>query len=285
MSEEPSMEELDALDDLDQIADSSPADATEQGSEQDTEQVETPEPETEESESEVEEPAESAVKETDDEPDTEEDKTVDGVQKRINKLTAQKHEFRRQAEEANKRLAEYEQRIQNVPQNEPKLEDFDYDESAWLNAMVDYRVDQKAAQIRLETVAERQQSEQQKALQDWDRRIKETGIQDYGPVVQELTTSMQIPPAIEKAIMSDEKGPQLAYYLGKHLDVADRIVSMEPVQAAMELGRISAKLSTAVKPKLKTKAVDPAKPVKSGSKLTKTYEDMSMEELDAIDIV
>ena len=83
--------------------------------------------------------------------------------------------------------------------------------------------------------------------------------------------------------MQSEKGPQIAHYLGKHLDVADVIATASPMVAAMKLGEISAQLSNTKPTKQPSAAPDPIEPVKAGGKLNKNAEDMSMDEIYAID--
>ena len=135
-----------------------------------------------------------------------------------------------------------------------------------MNAVIEHKVQTEAEKIRSETTKQRLESEQQKAARDWQAKIEAANIPDYADVVKDFEDNFPITPAIAQAIMSDDKGPQLAYYLAKHLDKADEIISMNPVNAAMELGKISARLS-AVKPKTKTQALDPVKPIKPKAKV------------------
>lgn len=261
MSEE-EKDELDLLIEEEAEGDSSPPEQIEEEP-----QVETPETDTEDDT-----PGETETA------DTEDQEEIDGFQNRINKVTAQKHEFRLRAERAEKELEKL--RNQSTPTEAPRLEDFDYDDERYQVALIDYKVGQETARIREELRKERTQSEQQRVAREWERRVQEANIPDYGPTVQTLIDSVPLPPHIVAAVQNDEKGPELAYYLAKHLDMADRIVSMDPVSAGVELGRISARLS-AVKPKLTTKAPPPVKPVKAGGAKSKGLENMSMEDIDA----
>lgn len=49
--------------------------------------------------------------------------------------------------------------------------------------------------------------------------------------------------AVVAVIREAEDGPELAYWLGKNLDEAERIASLSPARAALELGKISARLA------------------------------------------
>lgn len=64
-----------------------------------------------------------------------------------------------------------------------------------------------------------------------------------------------------ETIMESEKGPEIAYYLASNREQAQRIRSMAPLAAAMEIGRIEAKLSLP-KPRTETKAPPPPSTVK-----------------------
>ncbi len=72
--------------------------------------------------------------------------------------------------------------------------------------------------------------------------------------------------------MQHDKGPQLAHYLGKHLDVAESI-------NLMKLGEISAQLANVKPTKQPSAAPDPIKPVKPGGSLNKSEDEKSMAEI------
>ena len=55
-----------------------------------------------------------------------------------------------------------------------------------------------------------------------------------------------------------EKGAEVAYYLGKHLDVADRLTQMNPVEAGRELYRIESMFQGQPKQESRTPAPPPS---------------------------
>jgi hypothetical protein len=67
-----------------------------------------------------------------------------------------------------------------------------------------------------------------------------------------------------QTLMQAENGPKLAYYLGKHLDVADEISRLPPTIAAMRLGEISVHLSNKNPTTKPSAAPDPINPINSG---------------------
>jgi hypothetical protein len=72
-------------------------------------------------------------------------------------------------------------------------------------------------------------------------------------------------------------GPQIAYYLGQNPEVAERLSKLSPAQAALEIGRISLRLSNPPKPK-----PEPIRPLAArNSAGPKSPDEMSMEEYAA----
>jgi len=190
----------------------------------------------------------------------------DKVQARINKITADKYAEKRRADAAQ---AELDQLRANQPAptqaatGEPKLEDFDYDESAHMAAMIDYKVNQKAAEIQQQQQQQVQAQKSQEAVNTFQQ--KATALREKAPDFDQVVASVPtLPQDTLDAVMQHEKGPELAYYLGKHLDVADEIVNMSPVSAAMKLGQISAQLSAPTQTKATSAAPDPINPISTG---------------------
>ena len=203
----------------------------------------------------------------------------DGVQKRINKITADKHAERRRAEAAEARLKELEEKQANAPTKAPSLDDpeIDYDEDKYLEARIDYGVKKAAQESRLAQKGQTAQAAREAANSNFAQRVEKVGIDDYSEVIQGLVDTVPLSVDIVDAIQADEKGPELAYYLGKNLDVADKVAGMPPIVAALELGKISAKLSSG-KPTKLTKAPAPVKQAGAGGGVRKDEKDMTMEE-------
>jgi len=209
-------------------------------------------------------------KETEEQPKHEGSK---GFQKRINKITADKYREQSRAEAAEAKLAELEKAI---PVKEaPTLEQFDYDENEYQDARIDHRVAAATDQIRQEVFRAQAEDAQKRAQDDFARRVAATGIEDYGETIQTLVESVPLPSEVIDAIQGDDKGPELAYYLGKHLDVADKLAGTR--NPLYELGKISAGLNT----KRTTQAPNPVKTAGSGGSSTKDMESMTMDEIYA----
>lgn len=204
------------------------------------------------------------------------------TQARINKITAEKHAGLRRAEAAEAKVAELEaNKPKPVITGEPKLEDFDFDETAHTSALIDYKVNQKAQEIQQQQ-AEQTQADAAIVTQNaFEEKV--VAFKQKAPDFQQVMESIPIlPPDVRDAIMRNEKGPEIVYYLGKHLDVADELTTMMRDDALMKVGGLSAQISATTKTIDKSAAPDPIKPINSGGSLNKEQENMTIEELDAL---
>ena len=194
--------------------------------------------------------------------------TPDWAQERINKITAQKYEEKRRAEEAERRAAELEAQLKaqviETPLQAPTLDQFDYDEAAYNAAVMDYN-----RNLVQQEVQKTLQADQQAKLQAAEAaRIQELemGFLDKARVLQETNGDFsqtlgqlpELPNATYEAILQSEKGAEVAYYLGKHLDVADRLTQMNPVEAGRELYRIESMFQGQPKQESRTPAPPPS---------------------------
>jgi hypothetical protein len=94
-------------------------------------------------------------------------------------------------------------------------------------------------------------------------------------------TSLPMSATMAETIMESEKGPEIAYHLSANRELAQRIKSMSPLQAAMELGRIESKL--ALPPSRKQTQAPPPPSTVSGTVKgpNKSPESMTMREYAA----
>ena len=194
------------------------------------------------------------------------------TQKRINKITAEKYAEKRRADEAEKALTELKTQTPIQPKQtgqEPKLEDYDYDEAAHTSALIDYRVNLKADQIQQQRQQEQRQTQEKQTADNFNLKVAAFAEKatDYEQVVANIP---QLPPETLDAVMQSDKGPELAYYLGKHLDVADDIATASPMVAAMKLGHLSAQLAATTKTVNTSAAPEPIEPIESGGSLPST---------------
>lgn len=210
-------------------------------------------------------PAESATAE-----DTTEDKPEShGFQKRIDKVTADKHTEKRRADELQAKLDAIEAAKAEKALVAPTLEDHDYDETSYEEARFNHEVE-----VRLRA-KERTQLEQSKAAQEaakneevlanFNAQAAALNKPDYAAKVGAIP---ELPAGVAATIMTLDDGAAMAYHLAENLDLANSLASMTPQQALMQLGKISATLNN--KPEIKLSAApEPIEPLKSGGSLSK----------------
>ncbi len=199
------------------------------------------------------------------------------VQERINQLTREKREQAQRAQAAEEKLKSLESNANTVtPSNEtlqaPKESDFE-DYRQYEIARDDYLLDRAS-----EKAYERIKSENEKrdaqlkadaeinraktAQENLNRRVNELSgsIENVAEVVygDELGSFLDADLAFQIAEL--EKNVEVAYHLANHLDQADKLRGMSPVQRARELAKLemSVELPTG---KSVSNAPDPIKPV------------------------
>jgi hypothetical protein len=206
---------------------------------------------------------------------------TDNVQKRINKITAEKHAEKRKADQLQREIDSLKAANKAPEVKAPTLEDHDFDETAFNAASISHQIKEGVAaeSLRLQTqgIASQQAELLQQREQAFNAQVAEitTAKPDYQDVVKNLPEFNQ---DTLDAIMSSDNGAALAYALGEKLDLADEIANASPMVAAMKLGELSAQLKQTKQ--IKTSAApSPIEPVSSGGGLSKDLGEMSMEEL------
>lgn len=168
-----------------------------------------------------------------------------GVGKRINELTKDKHEairerdyWRQEAERlrTQRSSATEAQPTQAAPPSDgkPTLEAFDFDQSAYLEALADWKL---AERDRAASTVKRQQTFKEKEL----AFIAEHP--DYLDVVR--APYVPITQDVAEVIYETDNPPAIAYYLAQHLDEAAEIAGMAPIPMARAIGKIEAALTRA----------------------------------------
>jgi hypothetical protein len=131
----------------------------------------------------------------------------------------------------------------------PKLEDFDYDQDQWAEALGEWT----ERRVKLAEEAPKRQAEAERAREEeaaFAGRVAklrereesaEDKYEDYRDVVYDRT--LPINGAIYEFILESEVGPDIAYHLAKNREDLDRISKLAPVAAARELTRIETRLA------------------------------------------
>jgi hypothetical protein len=178
--------------------------------------------------------------------------------RRIDELTRDKHEARRQAERLEKILEQQEAMLrQNMPQNAPEAargpvppnpNDFaggQFD-PRYMDAMLHYTRESAVIEARQAVAQEYEQRQAEQMFYAAQAKL-ETGeaaarakYADYDAVIDPITADPRLAqnPTIRQAVLGLENGPDIAYVLGRNLDVAYEIASMHPIQAGMKLAEL-----------------------------------------------
>ena len=210
--------------------------------------------------------------------------------RRIDELTRDKHEARRHAERMEKMLEQLtaQQRAPEpvVPSIQPPdPNDFaggQYD-PRYIQAQLEYtRVSaieeaKRAVAAEYEQRAQYEKQVQAQAKLETAEAATRAKFADYDAVIEGITSDPRLAqnPTIRQALLGLDNGPEIAYTLGKNLDVAYEIANMNPIQAGMRLAEIINRA-----PRKISNAPSPVKPI-SGTGATshrKSYAEMSTAE-------
>ena len=192
-------------------------------------------------------------------------------QERVNEITRARREAERRAEALERELSNLRQQqpAQNQPQSKqdaPKLEDYDYDMSAFGAALTEYAVTQAQTQAESRIQQRTQQEQAQKLQRSFEDRAAKYAAEhpEFDEAVSSLTKTVQFRPEVVETISASEHGPAVVHYLAQHLNEADDIARMPAHLAAAQIGRIESRLS-ATKPKPVTNAPTPTPSLGGGS--------------------
>ncbi len=211
-----------------------------------------------------------------------------GVQGRIDELTRARYEAEREAKFWRDQAAKGtpgNTSSQDAPAK-PVKADFASDDE-FFEALADFKAEQKVQQFRQQNQAERaQEADAKQTASQFDlyrARVAESAeaMPDYEQVVGQ--SDVPAAPHVLESILDSDIGPQLAYHLAKNPDVAERLNTLSPTQAAREIGRLEAQIAqpkaSTPPQKRTTQAPPPITPVRGGSgQFTKAPEAMSDSE-------
>lgn len=223
-------------------------------------------------------------------------------QKRIDEVTRQRHEAERRAE----RLEQMLQRVidqanltnrtvqpgQQPPaqpaQSEfiptrprPTREQYEFDEDRYIDAVYEWNTEQRAAK----DAHSRRATEQRQAVVNFETEFNRRKADmvsagsakypDFQSVIESVPADVfNIETAL--AITETDSPADVAYHLARNPDEAARIAKLPPLKKAVELGKISTKITQTAKPT--TTAPPPPNPVGGRTPASKSESAMTMEE-------
>lgn len=165
------------------------------------------------------------------------------LQPRIDELTRARREAEREAAYWRSQAAA----AKPVPEppKEPVPQDFD-DYGAYVKALTRFNAEAIAKEaIDQDRAQTRAQSASEQKSQQWRERSAELAktIPDLPETL--AASEVQIANFIGEQLLESEIGPQIAYHLTKNPDLAAKLNTMTPVQAAKEIGKLEVQLTKA----------------------------------------
>lgn len=179
------------------------------------------------------------------------------AQKRINELTRQKYDARREAQQYRQRLETLEAELERMRQPPPPDPNTDF------IGHVKHLAQQEARTlVESERSQWQQQQEQQRIqalAQDYTAREADFASKhpDYEEAVEAFASVVGVNPPLAEVLLTSELGPAVVHYLGTRLDEAARIAALPPHLAAREVTRIESKVAPKPKPTTSTPAPVP----------------------------
>lgn len=222
-------------------------------------------------------------------------------QKRIDEITLARREAERRAERSEaerqqllERLLKAEQRgAGDVPRETqppeefrptrpaPTRDQYDFDEDKYIQARVDWTIEQREEKAAHSQRIAAQKSEQTNFAEYYEKsRLKtiQDGKEKY-PDFEQVVFSIPanvMTPDMALAVFQTSAPDEVSYYLGKNPEEAERIGKLPPLKKAVEIGKIESKLSAPVK---KTpQAPPPVSPVGGGEQSLTNPDRLSMDD-------
>jgi len=188
-------------------------------------------------------------------------------QKRIDDLTKDKWDARREKEAAEARARELEAQLEILKAGK---KDGDPEVKNLTDKDIERLAEQKAEEkVRVEAF--------NKACND----VYEAGkaaYNDFEDVLKNYRDIGGLTPGLIEAALETGEGHKVLYELGKDRDLAYKIMKMSPVKMGVEVSKVAAKVSQPPKPAPVSKAPAPIKPVKGAANAEPDPEKMSTAE-------
>jgi len=176
-------------------------------------------------------------------------------QERLNEVTRARREAERGLESERTRAAQLEReleqyRTQRQPEqtqrsDAPTLEDYDFDLGKWSAAVAEHAESKARALVESEFSTREAQRNHQSVTENFASK-SEQYAKDNPTYVADLTALdevIQFPKETLELVYGLENSPAVAHHIAKDFELADRISRMSPLNAALEIGRLEARLS------------------------------------------
>lgn len=216
------------------------------------------------------------------EPELQAAKPKKGFKKRIDKLRSQLTQREQELEYLRQELAKKSEPKREEPQavkketnqvadGKPNPDNFET-HTEYLEAVADWKLDQREAKQREAQAQEALKKEVQTKGEAYQSKVKEFKAQakDWDDVLEEVS-HVNVPFVVQDEILNSELGPELTYELAKDAEEFERICKLPANQAIKAIAIVehrilSGKSEAKPKPEIKTtKAPKPISPVSSQS--------------------
>lgn len=180
--------------------------------------------------------------------------------RRIDQLIREKFDEQRRADEAEARLAKLVPREKpSEPADKPKVDSYEtYEE--YVDALTDWKIAKKDQErSRLEAL-DRARENRRSFLSTWRQKV-EVASKKYDDFEETLDSDLVLSREMTEAIMDSDLGCDIAYYLGKHPEEAERIFKLSPYATVREIGKIEHLISSNGTPKQNPSPVSESQPV------------------------
>lgn len=194
------------------------------------------------------------------------------VQRRLDKITWQKNEARREAARLSRELDDLRARQEpqrqetRQQQGEPRLEQFQNFEDyiAARDSFLERKFEEKLTARERQEQETRRQNDSAKASESWNKKLADIRkeVPDYDDLIE--AADVPVSPAMAQAITESDIGPRVALYLANHPDEAEAMLNLSPSATLRAVGRLEAKIEAEGSKKQISGAPKPIKPV-SGS--------------------
>lgn len=167
------------------------------------------------------------------------------LQHRLNELTKARREAERERDFYRQQAEQFQrqQPPQQQPHNEmPTPEEYGHDLHQWGGAVAE-----RAVQIAEQRVQQQLQQRQQEQMYGEFEAREQAYAKDnpgYLERVEQLTSVVTFNPALGEILATSDHGPALVDYLAKNLHEADQLARLPPHIAAVQIGRIEARIAT-----------------------------------------
>lgn len=218
-----------------------------------------------------------------------------GVVRKINKLTRKAGDAERTAREKElevqllqERLSKYEQSAVKAPQQDtkgrPTLEQFDYDQEAHADALVDWKLEQRELQAKQAAAMQKQQQAQASVQEKFEAfEAEHPGFLD-----SLRSPTLHVTDVMRDAIYETETPAEIAALLASDPERSASIARLSPVQQIREIARIEVEMIAPAAnqrpeqpPKRLPNAPPPVTTLNSTSPISKSLEDMDFKEYEA----